>query len=150
MSSITAQREFKCHQNENFKFKNTSLFTSLKVKKIKGAVISLSINGIKFSSTKDTNKYIIFDTKEIRNSCRDVLGMTEEENNYIRLEQTFMYNSLSAMSHYKNISLDVLNDAIFSEDLGILFIVETKNPPLTIEVCETYIVSDIHRDTYQH
>jgi hypothetical protein len=126
------------------------LFTSLKVKKIKGAVISLSINGIKFSSTKDTNKYIIFDTKEIRNSCRDVLGMTEEENNYIRLEQTFMYNSLSAMSHYKNISLDVLNDAIFSEDLGILFIVETKNPPLTIEVCETYIVSDIHRDTYQH
>jgi len=122
MSSITAQREFKCHQNENFKFKNTSLFTSLKVKKIKGAVISLSINGIKF----------------------------EEENNYIRLEQTFMYNSLSAMSHYKNISLDVLNDAIFSEDLGILFIVETKNPPLTIEVCETYIVSDIHRDTYQH
>ena len=150
MSSITAQREFKCHQNENFKFKNTSLFTSLKVKKIKGAVISLSINGVKFSSTKDTNKYIIFDTKEIRNSCRDVLGMTEEENNYIRLEQTFMYNSLSAMSHYKNISLDVLNDAIFSEDLGILFIVETKNPPLTIEVCETYIVSDIHRDTYQH
>jgi hypothetical protein len=150
MSTITAQRDFKCHQNENYKFKNTSLFTSLKVKKIKGAVISLSINGIKFSSTNDTNKYVIFDTAAIRNSCRDVLGMTEEENNYIRLEQTFMYNSLSAMSHYKNIPLDILNDAIFSEDLEIRFIVEIKNQPLTIEVNETYIVSDVHRETYNN
>uniref|UniRef100_A0A6C0HDV6 Uncharacterized protein n=1 Tax=viral metagenome TaxID=1070528 RepID=A0A6C0HDV6_9ZZZZ len=150
MSSTTAQREFKCYQNENFKFKNTSLFTSLKVKKIKGAVISIIINGITFSSTKDTNKYIIFDTTDIRNHCREVLGLTEEENNYIRLEQTFMYNSLNALSHYKNISLDILDNAIFSEDLEIRFIVEIKNPPLTIEVCETYIVSDIHRDTYQN
>jgi hypothetical protein len=76
--------------------------------------------------------------------------MTEEENNYIRLEQTFMYNSLSAMSHYKNIPLDILNDAIFSEDLEIRFIVEIKNQPLTIEVNETYIVSDVHRETYNN
>jgi len=149
MSTITSQREFNCHQNENYKFKNTSLFTSLKVKKIKGAVISLNINGVLLSSTNDTNKYVIFDTATIRNSCRETLGMTEQENNYIRLEQTFMYNSLSAMGHYRNISLDVLDNAIFSEDLDIRFVVETKNPPLTIEVCETYIVSDIHRETYK-
>lgn len=146
----TAQRDFNCYQNENFKFKNTSLFTSLKVKKFKGNAISLSINGIKFPHTTVTNKYVIFDSAAIRNSCREVLGMTEEENNYIRLEQTFMYNSLSAMSHYKNIPLDILDNSIFSEDLEIRFIVDIKNPPSTIEVNETYIVSDIHRETYNN
>lgn len=147
--STTSTREFKCHQNENYKFKNTSLFTSLKVKTVKGIVVHLVINGVKFSYTKSTNKFYVFDIAVIRNICRDSLGMTEEENNLIRLENTFGYNSLSAMSHYKTIPIDTLNNSIFSEDLEIRFELEGKNLPQTIEVVETYIVSDVHRETYQ-
>ena len=76
--------------------------------------------------------------------------MNEEENNLIRLEQTFVYNSLSSMSHYKNIPVSTLDNAIFSEDLEIKFKLDGPLQPSAIDVTETYIVSDIHKETYQN
>jgi hypothetical protein len=148
--NTTSQRDFNCLLKEQYKFKNTSLFTSLKVKKIKDTAISIIINGVKFPYSKKTNAFVIFDVADIRNACRDALGMNEEENNLIRLEQTFVYNSLSSMSHYKNIPVSTLDNAIFSEDLEIKFKLDGPLQPSAIDVTETYIVSDIHKETYQN
>lgn len=148
--NTTSQRDFNCLLKEQYKFKNTSLFTSLKVKKIKDTAISIIINGVKFPYSKKTNAFVIFDVADIRNACRDALGMNEEENNLIRLEQTFVYNSLSSMSHYKNIPVNTLDNAIFSEDLEIKFKLDGPLQPSAIDVTETYIVSDIHKETYQN
>jgi hypothetical protein len=145
---ITAEREFRCLQTENYKFKNTSLFTSLKVKKIKNVVINIVINGVRFSHTNETNKFLIFDAEKIRRYCKESLGFDEHENNLIRLEETFKYNSLAAMSHYKSYPIDVFNKTIFSDELQINFDVSSKNLPSDIEVTENYIVSDIHKETY--
>lgn len=148
-ASSFSEREFRCNQAEKYKFKNTSLFTSLKVKKIKNVTVYLIINGVKFSHTNETNKFYIFDTKHIREMCREAVGLTDEENELIRIETSFVYNSFVAMTHYKNIRPEVLSNSIFSDDLDIHFDVVSKNPPSSIEVTETYAVSDVHKQTYQ-
>jgi len=150
MSSTSfSQREFRCNQNENYKFKNTSLFTCLKVKKIKNVTVYLIINDVKFTHTNETNKFYIFDVKRIREMCREAVGLTDEENDLIRIEATFVYNSFVAMTHYKNAVGNTLADSIFSDDLEIRFEVVSKNPPSTIDVTETYVVSDVHKQTYE-
>jgi hypothetical protein len=147
-NSITSEREFRCLQNENYKFKNTSLFTCLKVKKIKNVIVRIIINGVTFSHTNETNKFLVFDAEKIRQLCKESLGFDEYENDLIRLEETFKYNSLSAMAHYKSYPIDILNKTIFSDELEIRFDVSSKNLPSNIEVTELYVVSDIHRQTY--
>lgn len=151
MNSATSfsEREFRCNQTENYKFKNTSLFTSLKVKKIKNVTVYLIINDVKFNHTNETNKFYIFDVKRIREMCREALGLTEEENDLIRIETSFVYNSFVAMSHYKHITGNIFANSIFSDDLDIHFEVVSKNPPSSIEVVENYAVSDVHRQTYE-
>ena len=54
------------------------------------------------------------------------------------------------MSHYKNIPVSTLDNAIFSEDLEIKFKLDGPLQPSAIDVTETYIVSDIHKETYQN
>jgi len=148
LTTSFSEREFRCNQSENYKFKNTSLFTCLKVKKIKNVTVYLIINDVKFTHTNETNKFYIFDVKRIREMCREAVGMTDEENELIRIETTFVYNSFVAMTHYRNVT-GTLANSIFSDDLDIRFEVVSKNPPSNIEVVETYAVSDVHKQTYE-
>jgi hypothetical protein len=146
--SIFAEREFRCESRDNFKFKNISLFSRLKVAKLKHTDIQLYINGVNIKPTSQTNKWIIFDVESIRNHCRDVLGETVEENDLYRLENTFVYNSLKAMSYYTSLSHDILSKTIFSDELEIYFKVSSKYQIGSIDVTEEYVVSDIHKETY--
>ena len=120
MSISTETREIKCEVKDNYKFKNVSLFTSLKVvknEKEKLKKICLSINKVDILPTSETEDRYVFDVKILREYNRDVFGFTEEEHELIRLETTFVYNSLKAISHYKNASTDLLSNSIFSDEL---------------------------------
>lgn len=146
-SSITT-REFRCEKKDNYKFKNVSLFTLLKVIRPKHSEILLYINGVELKPTSETRNLVIFDVLKIREHCREVLGETVEENELYRLETTFVYNSLKAMSHYSKISTELLANSIFSDDLEIYFKVISKHSIPSIDVQEDYVVSDIHNSTY--
>jgi len=144
-------REIKCEVKDNYKFKNVSLFTSLKVvknEKERLKKICLCINNVDIIPTSETAEHYVFDVKILREYNRDVFGFTEEEHELIRLETTFVYNSLKAISHYRNSSTDLLSNSIFSDELEIYFKVACSTTPAFITVEEEYVVSDIHKETY--
>ena len=151
MSISTETREIKCEVKDNYKFKNVSLFTSLKVvknEKERLKKICLCINNVDILPTSETAYHYVFDVKILREYNRDVFGFTEEEHELIRLETTFVYNSLKAISHYKNASTDLLSNSIFSDELEIYFKVACSTIPAFITVEEEYVISDIHKETY--
>ena len=55
-SSITT-REFRCEKKDNYKFKNVSLFTILKVIRPKHSEILLCINGIELNVSLQKKNY---------------------------------------------------------------------------------------------
>lgn len=141
-------REFRCEKKDNYKFKNVSLFTLLKVIRPKHSDIIICINGVDIRPTSETRNLAVFDVSKIRGHCREVFGETPEENDLYRLETTFVYNSLKAMSHYSKVSTELLSNSIFSDELEINFKVICKYPVQSIDVQEDYIVSDVHKATY--
>jgi hypothetical protein len=52
------------------------------------------------------------------------------------------------MSYYTSLSHDVLSKTIFSDELEIYFKVSSKYQISSIDVTEEYVVSDIHKETY--
>lgn len=148
ISKPTTTREFRCEQKDNYKFKNVSLFTLLKVIRPKHSEIILCINGVDIKPTSETRNLAVFDVSKIRSHCREVFGETPEENDLYRLETTFVYNSLKAMSHYTKVSTDLLANSIFSDELEIYFKVICKHSIPSIDVQEDYVVSDVHKATY--
>jgi len=123
-----------------------SLFTSIKIIRIKSAKISLSINGVDFNPTETTKKYWVWDIKTIRDKCRDILfPEDDQESNMKRIEANFVYNGLKSIQFYSNLSHDDLQNSIFSIDLDINFKLESDHKPKFINGIQTYIVSDVHK-----
>lgn len=140
-------RECKLQHKDNFKFKNTSLFTKLQIKKSKSfKKINLLINGIEFKQTSEDKDFHIFDVKHIRDYCRDALGLDQHENDLIRIETSFVYENLKAINFYSKLPLELLKNSIFSQDLEIRFKPLTVKSPSEIGdifMVEEYVVSDI-------
>ena len=136
-------REYKLKSSENFGFKNVCMLKSIKVKKpreCKGMV--LAFNAVGFLPTSTTPEYYVFDIPTIREQCRDALGSTTEENDKIRIEEYFMYNSLKAMPYYKHLTRDELNNCVFTTELAIQLVPVTKTVLKELEIQEESWPSD--------
>jgi hypothetical protein len=142
-------RECKIQYKDNFKFKNTSLFTKLLIKKSKHfKKINLLINNVEFKQSSEDKDYHIFDISSIRDICRQSLGYDKYENDLIRIETTFTYENLKAINFYTGLSLEILRNSIFSQDLEIHFKPLTTKSPSDIGdiiMIEEYVVSDIQK-----
>jgi hypothetical protein len=129
-------RDYKLKADENFGFKNLCLLKSIKVKKPRECkTMVLAFNGVGFGPTSVTGTHYIFDLGVIREACRDSLGMTDQENDHIRIEEYFMYNSLKAMAYYKYLSIEELNKCVFTTELAIQMVpvIKTKIKELEVE-----------------
>ena len=136
-------REYKLKSDENFGFKNLCLLKTVRVKKPRECKsMVLAFNGVGFLPTSVTSTDYVFDIAAIRQKCRDSLGMTQEENEYIRIEEYFMYNSLKAMPYYKYVSRDMLNDCVFTTELAIQLVPVIKTKIKELEIQEESWPSD--------
>lgn len=136
-------REYKLKADENFGFKNLCLLKAIRVKKPRECKsMVLAFNGVGFLPTSTTSTEYVFDIGMIRENCRDALGMTQEENDYIRIEEYFMYNALKAMPYYKYISKDELNKCVFTTELAIQMVPVIKTKIKELEIQEESWPSD--------
>jgi hypothetical protein len=142
------KRTYKLEKRTEFKFRNVCLLKSLKIKKTREIRnIVMVINGVQLKPSKTNANNLFFDIEPIRTHMRDVLGMDEEENDLIRLETTFVYNDLQAMSFYKNIDHKLLKNYLFiNEDIQITFKVTAAKIPDYLDVEEEYIISDLNNN----
>jgi hypothetical protein len=141
-------RTYKLDKRNDFKFRNICLLKSIKINKNREIRnISMIINEVEIKPTKINANNVIFDMQELRTHMRDVLGMDEEENNLIRLETTFVYNDIQAMSFYKNVDHKLLKNYLFvNEDLQITFKVTAAKTPDYLDAEEQYIISDLNNN----
>jgi hypothetical protein len=139
-------RTYKLDKRNEFKFRNVCLLKSIKINKNREIRnISIIINEVEIKPTKINANNVIFDIELIRKHMRDVLGMDEEENNLIRLETTFVFNDLQAISFYKNVDHKLLKNFLFvNEDIKITFNVTAAKIPDYLDVEEEYIISDLN------
>lgn len=141
-------RTYKLDKRNDFKFRNICLLKSIKINKNREIRnISMIINDVEIKPTKINANNVIFDIELMRKHMRDVLGMDDEENNLIRLETTFVYNDLQAMSFYKNVDHKILKNYLFvNEDLQITFKVTAAKIPDYLDAEEQYIISDLNNN----
>ena len=141
-------RTYKLDKRTNFKFRNVCLLKSIKIKKTREIRnIIMIVNGVEINPTKINANNVIFNIEDMRNHMREVLGLDEEEHNLIRLETTFVYNDLQAMSFYKSIDHKKLKNYLFvNEETQITFKVSAAKIPDDLDVEEEYIVSDLNNN----
>ena len=139
-------RTYKLDKRNDFKFRNICLLKSIKINKNREIRnISIIINDVEIKPTKINANNVIFDMELMRKHMRDVLGMDDEENNLIRLETTFVFNDLQAISFYKNVDHKLLKNFLFvNEDIKITFNVTAAKIPDYLDVEEEYIISDLN------
>jgi hypothetical protein len=148
MSSNFKSRDFIIKSTDNYKYKNTCVFTSIKIKRVKFVKkIFMVINEVEISPTEITKNYWIWNVK----SLREYIDNLDPESDYDvllkRLEATFVYNGLKSISFYSNVSNEELASSIFTMDLNInfkLLLEGTANKPKQLDVIEQYYQSDIH------
>ena len=139
-SATSSTREISFSLKDNsYPFGNKiSLFTSIKIARVKSSKITLSVNGVHFNPTEITKKYWIWNVKSIRDKCRDILFPEDDlESGMKRIEANFVYNGLKAIQFYSNLSHDDLQNSIFSIDLDIDFHLDSDHKPK--------IINGIHR-----
>jgi hypothetical protein len=145
-------RTYKLDKRNEFKFRNVCLLKGLKIKKTREIRnVTMIVNDIEITPTKTNANNFIFDIENMRNHMREVLGLDEQEHNLIRLETTFVYNDLQAMSFYKNIDHKKLKNFLFvNEELKITFKVSAARFPDYLDVEEEYIISDLKNNNNQN
>ena len=146
------QRHIYIRAENKWKHTNLALVRGWKVIKMPNMIgATLSIDGVQVKPTKETNTTFDFDFRQLRAKWVDLLGMTPAECDMIALEETITLNQLTAMQHYKMVTLPKLRGAIFTQNLDIIFAFEYKqrtNAFPKVEVIEEYYISDIHKQTY--
>ena len=142
------KRTYKLDKTTNFKFRNICLIKTLTIKKNKDIKdIYMVVNGVTIKPSKTSSNSVFFDFKKIREYMRDLLGLDEDEVLLSRLENTFVYNDLKAMSFYKSVDHTLLKNYLFSNDeLNIVFNVIAAKLPNYLDVEEEYIVSDLNNN----
>lgn len=147
-------RDTRVYQEKKFKYTNQSLFTNIQVKrpkltnnKNKISNIKLVINDVYIKPTSITDEFWIWDVNTIRNNFRELFPESEEEVSFKRLENTFVYNGLRAIQFYSGISHEDLANSIFTLELDISFDFIAINTPKYLDMIETYVTSDIRKDS---
>ena len=140
----TQDRFYVLKLEEYFAFKNTCLLKRISIKRTRGIKhIQLNINGLFFDPTKTSIDSIEFDMEEIRKRCNEVLGLTQEENDLLRLDEYFRYNQLRAIQYYSTCTKEQLNTSIFTSELTLFFKVNASEQIKRLEVTETSYKSDV-------
>lgn len=147
-------RDTRVYAEKKFKYTNNSLFTRLKVKrpnlsnkKNKISNIKLIINDVEIKPTSISDDFWIWDVYTLRNDIRDLFPETDEEVLLKRIENTFVYNGLRAIQFYNGLTHDELANSIFSLELDIYFNFTAINSPKYLDIIETYIQSDIRKES---
>jgi hypothetical protein len=116
--------------------------------------IALYINNVMIKPSSTTKDHFIYDFGVLRKKWFDLLGNTPAENDLLAVEDLCMYNQLRAVEHYELAPKDLLFSSIFVKDIEIFFVPQFKSTvkpnqiPAHIEMEEYYLVSDIHKKTY--
>ena len=96
----------------------------------------LCINGIDVEPSERTSNYLIWNFESIRNEIRDIIPLSQRENDLIRLEETLAYNSVMAQKFY-SVDLKELMNCVFTSELQIGLKPNFKDFPPSIEAEET-------------
>jgi hypothetical protein len=110
--------------------------------------VYLTINDVKIyptciTSNNDESKHktIMWEFSTIRDNLRNIiLPESEEEQLLLRLENTFKYNSLKAISFIKNVSIQETQNCIFTLDLQIELNFTSRKKIDTIDAFQTYYI----------
>jgi hypothetical protein len=106
--------------------------------------IYLSINDVKIyptniTSSGNSSKTIMWDFRTIReNLNKIVIPESEEEQLLLRLENTFKYNSLKAISFVKDVTMEETHNCIFTQDLHIELHFNSRKIIDSIDAFQTY------------
>lgn len=147
----TLTRTFDFTRDAFLVYKNTCLLKTLSIKVPKELInlykkkninpYYICINGVDVAPSSCTNTKLIWDFEVIRNNLRDVIPITKEENDLLRLEETLKYNSASAQEYY-SLPFETLMNTVFTSELQIGLRPSFKNFPPKIEAEETVYLSD--------
>jgi len=132
-------RNFTFTRDSFYVYKNTCCVKWIRVKKTKHtSAWSIVINGVKLAPTCIDDRWVTWDFSIIREACRDEI----QNNDLIRLDENFRWNTVAAMAHYKNVPLDELDHAVFTSGLQIALYCE-GHPPAVIDAQEDVFSSDL-------
>jgi len=116
-------------KNNKFVYNEMCLLSILSIhvnNLLKLSDVYLSINDVKIyptnivSSESDNHKTFMWEFRTIReNLNKIVIPESEEEQLLLRLENTFKYNSLKAISFIKDVTMEETHNCIFTQDLQI-------------------------------
>lgn len=121
LNNKTKSRTFKILKKEAYAYKNTCCIKSINVKKPKNIkTCLLYINQIPVPpSTSNKNEWI-WDFEILREKMRDFLGDSQQEQSYMNLERTFVYNQLKAIQYYTLTTQEYMN-SVFTSELMVQF-----------------------------
>ena len=148
------QRQIYIRAENQGKYTNLALVRKWSVPKLPNMIgVTICVNNVNvhMRPSKETPTAYEFDFRVLRPKWADLLGMTPGECDLVALEELLTVNQLTAMQHYKLVSLKKLRGAVFTKDLDLVFHFDYKPRtvvPARVEVVEEYYVSDIHKQTY--
>jgi hypothetical protein len=134
-------------KNNKFVYNEMCLLSILSINVnnlLKLSDIYLSINNVKIYPTSelsqnDKSKTIMWEFRTIReNLNKIVIPESEEEQLLLRLENTFKYNSLKAISFIKDVTMEETHNCIFTQDLHIELNFTSRKIIDSIDAFQTY------------
>ena len=122
------------NREKDYVYQNVCLLRKLTIKRPKGCKqFSLYINGVEIRPTDENSKELRWDFQEVRYR----VGECYDDNNMIRLNDMFVYNSLQALSHYSTVPAEEFDQTLFTQDL----IIQVR-PPNKTALCATFEASE--------
>lgn len=149
----TKIRTFWCKQENSWKYINIACVCKWTIKRVANLVgITVLINKTPVRCSSKTDQEFVFDFGLLREKWFDSPGTTPYECALVVLEDACMCAQLKALHHFAQAPRELLEHSIFTEQLEIYIIPEwkprTSGHPDKLEIDEEYIVSDIHKNTY--
>ena len=121
-------------RNDQYIYKNVGLLRQLTITKPKACrTFELRINGISIHPTEEDSKTAKWDLAEVRHRISENF----DNNQLIKLHETFVYQSIQALPHYRNVPQDEFSKTLFTKDLQIQVI-----PPNSTRLVEWFEASE--------
>ena len=136
---ILKKRQTQLRVDQGYGIGRTALINSWKIT-TPGIVARIAINGVVVSLPDEKDHY--FPVSKLRQTLREVLPFTPEENELVRIDSSVYSSQLLATEHYRYFPSNFLFDLIFTGELCITFIFE-GDVPEKIDLEEEYVLSEI-------
>jgi hypothetical protein len=103
-------------RNEQYIYKNVSLLRSLTIQKPKGCrLFDFRINGVSIHPTEEDSKSATWVIDEVRQRVSNEF----ENNQMIKLHETFVFQSIQAIPHYIKTPPEEFDRTLFTKDIVI-------------------------------